>query len=281
MATLLDGKVIAAEIRRDLEVSIASLRKLGVIPKLVMILLGEDSASERYVKSKAKMASSLGMEAKVHRLPTTVSESELLAEILTLNESDDVDGILVQLPLPDGIHADGILAAVRPDKDVDGFHPYSVGRYASGRPLVWPCTAAGIVEILDRRNIVIEGKTAVVIGRSQLVGWPTAQFLLQRNATVIQCHSRTPRLMEFTQQADILVSAVGQAGLISSRHIKPGCTIIDVGMNRIDGRLVGDVDFSDVVDKVAAITPVPGGVGPLTVTMLMHNTVHLAALRRA
>lgn len=280
MATILDGKAVAEEIRSDVRAQVANLSTVGIKPCLAMVLVGDDAASESYVRAKTKTAAALNMETIVKRFGSGVSESELLQEIDLLNSANEVDGILVQLPLPVHLNSEKIIAAVNPAKDVDGFHPYNVGRYALGSPLIWPCTPSGILELLQRRSIAVEGQTAVVIGRSQIVGWPMAQLLLRQNATVIQCHSKTRNLADFTRLADILVCAVGQPGVITARHVKAGSTVVDVGMNRVEGRLVGDVDFSDVVDKVAAITPVPGGVGPLTVTMLMSNTVRLTTVHR-
>ncbi|MFB5191152.1 bifunctional 5,10-methylenetetrahydrofolate dehydrogenase/5,10-methenyltetrahydrofolate cyclohydrolase [Alicyclobacillus fastidiosus] len=280
MARILDGKAIAAAVKQDLAMEIAQLRECGVQPKLVVVLVGDDAASASYVRSKERLARELGMEAEVIRLAADVSEVELLRQIELQNADDAVDALLVQLPLPDHIDTDRVLAAVDPNKDVDGFHPQNIGRYAMGSPLVWPCTTAGILEILVRSSVPLAGQTAVVVGRSRIVGWPTAQLLLAHNATVVQCHSRTKDLTEFTRQADILVVAAGQAGLIGVDDVREGAVVIDVGINRVDGRLVGDVDFDSVVAKAGAITPVPGGVGPLTVAMLMKNTVRLARLRR-
>lgn len=280
MGQLLDGKEIAAEIRNDLQEEIIALKRQGITPKLVVVLVGEDPASASYVRSKERMADKLGLVGEVRRFPDTVTEQRLLEELELLNADDEVDAILVQLPLPYHIDKERVLASVRPDKDVDGFHPMNVGRYASGLPLVWPCTPSGILQMLQRRNIEIAGRTAVVVGRSQIVGWPTAQLLLSRDATVIQCHRQTVGLSTYTRQADILVVAAGQPGLITADDVKEGAVVIDVGINRVDGKLVGDVDFHQVLPKAFAITPVPGGVGPLTVTMLMYNTVWLCYRRR-
>lgn len=280
MAKLLDGKAISEEIRSELRSRIADLASIGIKPGLAMVLVGEDAASNSYVRSKTRVATGIGIEAVVKHFPTDVSEDELLAEIHALNASAVVDAILVQLPLPEHLNVDKILEAVSPEKDVDGFHPYNVGRYISKSPLIWPCTPSGILEILQRSKIAIEGRTAVIVGRSKMVGSPVAQLMLRHNATVIQCHSKTVDLEKFTRLADILVSAVGQPHVITATHVKADSVVIDVGMNRVDGQLIGDVDFSAVSQKVAAITPVPGGVGPLTVTMLMYNTVHLTSIRR-
>ncbi|WAH39010.1 bifunctional 5,10-methylenetetrahydrofolate dehydrogenase/5,10-methenyltetrahydrofolate cyclohydrolase [Alicyclobacillus dauci] len=280
MPRVLDGKVIAEQVRENLKDRIENLRSIGIQPKLVVVLVGDDAASASYVRSKQRMADKLGMAGDVRFLPVTVTQGELIREVEQLNADPTVDGILVQFPLPSHIDTEAVLAAVDPDKDVDGFHPYNVGRYATGSPVIWPCTTAGIYEILKRSDISIAGKTAVIVGRSQIVGWPTGQLLLTHNATVIQCHSKTEDLRKFTLQADILVVAVGQAGLIGADDVRSGATVIDVGINRVDGRLVGDVDFESVQEKAGAITPVPGGVGPLTVTMLMHNTIELATRRR-
>ncbi|GMA60626.1 bifunctional methylenetetrahydrofolate dehydrogenase/methenyltetrahydrofolate cyclohydrolase [Alicyclobacillus fastidiosus] len=280
MARILDGKVIAAAVKQDLAMEIAQLREKEVQPKLVVVLVGDDAASASYVRSKERMARELGLEAEVIKLSADVSESELMRQIELQNADDSVDAVLVQLPLPEHIDTDWVLMGVDPTKDVDGFHPQNIGRYAIGSPLVWPCTTAGILEILERANAPVAGQTAVVVGRSRIVGWPTAQLLLAHNATVVQCHRQTRNLAEFTRQADILVVAAGQAGLIRADDVKAGAVVIDVGINRVDGHLVGDVDFDSVVQKAGAITPVPGGVGPLTVAMLMKNTVRLARIRR-
>lgn len=280
MARILDGKAIAANVRTGLKQDIDILKSQAIEPKLVVVLVGDNPASASYVRGKERMARELGIVAEVRRLPETVSEQTLIKEIEQLNADNQVDGILVQLPLPAHIQASHMLDIIHPDKDVDGFHPYNIGRYAGGSPLIWPCTPAGILTILQQSEIAIAGQTAVIVGRSQIVGWPTAQILLAQDATVIQCHSKTPNLAQFTTQGDILIVAVGKAGLIGAAEVKTGATVIDVGMNRVDGRLVGDVDYDAVVQKVDAITPVPGGVGPLTVTMLMKNTIQLAAARR-
>lgn len=280
MTLILDGKAIAAEVKDALRDELSRLEEHAVYPKLVVVLIGDNPASASYVRGKERMASELGITAVVERYPETVSQAEMMSRLAELNDDPSVDGILVQLPLPAHLDTNVILRTVHPDKDVDGFHPYNIGRYASAQSLVWPCTSAGILAMLERRNIEIGGKTAVVVGRSQIVGWPTAQLLLANHATVIQCHSRTADLRSFTRQADILVVAVGVPGLIGREDVKPGATVIDVGMNRVGGKLVGDVDFTSVAEVAGAITPVPGGVGPMTVIMLMYNTILLAKHRR-
>lgn len=280
MTQIMDGKKISQSIRLELANDVASLAERGIVPGLVVILVGGDKASATYVRSKERMAAGIGMRGSVIHLPEDVRESELLTAIRMCNEDDTVDAILVQLPLPPQIDSARVLTAIRPDKDVDGFHPFNVGQYATGHALVWPCTSAAILSILQYERVPIAGKTAVIVGRSQIVGWPTAQLLLAENATVIQCHRQTEDLRAFTRQADILVAAAGQAHLIGSDDVKEGAVVIDVGMNRLEGKLVGDVDFDAVVDRVSAITPVPGGVGPMTVTMLMYNTIRLCKQRR-
>lgn len=280
MTRVIDGKRIAQSIRLTLTDQVAVLSQQDIQPQLVVILVGNDKASASYVRSKERMAAEIGILGSVVTLPEDTLESVLLDLIQTYNEDDGVDAILVQLPLPKHIDAARVLTAIRPDKDVDGFHPFNVGQYATGRALVWPCTAAAILALLQQEKVQIAAKTAVIIGRSQIVGWPTAQLLLAQNATVIQCHRHTADVGHFTRQADILIAAAGQARLIGAGDVKEGAVVIDVGMNRLDGKLVGDVDYDAVFDKVSAITPVPGGVGPMTVTMLMHNTLRLCEKRR-
>ncbi|WP_206915399.1 bifunctional 5,10-methylenetetrahydrofolate dehydrogenase/5,10-methenyltetrahydrofolate cyclohydrolase [Alicyclobacillus suci] len=280
MARILDGKAIAKQVKEELRQRVSQLRETGLVPKLVVVLVGDDAASASYVRSKSRAAQDVGIDAEVIRMPANIAEDELICVLERLNKDNAVHAVLVQLPLPAHLDTDRILMHVHPAKDVDGFHPVNIGRYATGTPLLWPCTTAGILEILERSEISITGRTAVIVGRSRIVGWPTAQLLLAHNATVIQCHRRTVNLREYTRQADILVAAAGQPSLIGPDDVKVGATVIDVGINRVEGQLVGDVDFAAVEEKVGAITPVPGGVGPLTVAMLMKNTVHLAEIQK-
>lgn len=281
MGMILDGKAIAGEMRELVKRDLSQLSQHGITLKLVVVLVGDNAASATYVGSKERLAKEVGMESEVIRLPDNVSQEELLARVDSLNADKDVDGILVQLPLPKHIDENAVIERISPEKDVDGFHPVSVGRNVSGiQGAVWPCTPAGIMEMLRLKDIRVAGKHAVVVGRSNIVGKPMAMLLLQANATVSICHSRTKDLGEITRQADILVVAVGRANMITADHVKPGAVVIDVGMNRVDGKLTGDVDFESVEPVASAITPVPGGVGRLTVATLMVNTVALGTIRR-
>jgi len=281
MGMILDGKAIAGEIRDKAKAYMDKLLGQGIQLKLVVILVGEDPASTTYVRNKERLALEVGMASEVMRLPEETTQEGLLAAVDKLNSDETVDGILVQLPLPKHIDEKTVIERISPEKDVDGFHPVSVGRNFSGVPgAVWPCTPAGIMEMLRIKDISVEGKHAVVVGRSNIVGKPMAMLLLKSNATVTMCHSRTPDLAAVTRQADILVVAVGRAQMITAKHVKPGAVVIDVGMNRVDGKLTGDVDFDAVEPIASAITPVPGGVGRLTVATLMINTVTLGATRR-
>ena len=299
----LDGSRIAAEIREEVGATVAELAAHGVQPRLDVVLVGEDPASKVYVGSKAKTLVALGMESRTHDLPEETRQAELEALIDRLNTDSDVDGILVQLPLPDAINTAAILSRVEPSKDVDGLHPENVGLLQQGRPRMVPCTPAGVMEMLRREGIEIDGRRAVVVGRSDIVGKPMAMLLLHAHATVTICHSRTRDLAAVTRQADILVAAAGVRSLIGPEHVTDGAVVVDVGMHRVtdiatveqlfpgnakkiaafDKRgavLAGDVDFTSVAPKAGRITPVPGGVGPLTIAMLMANTVNAAKLRR-
>jgi methylenetetrahydrofolate dehydrogenase (NADP+)/methenyltetrahydrofolate cyclohydrolase len=303
MAKKLDGSRIAAEIREEVGAAVAALGEHGVIPRLDAVLVGEDPASMVYVGSKAKSLTALGMVSETHNLPETTRQAKLEALVDDLNADPGVDGILVQLPLPDTIDTASILRRVDPAKDVDGFHPENVGLLQQGRPRFVPCTPAGIMEMLRREEIEIAGRRAVVVGRSDIVGKPMAMLLLHAHATVTICHSRTRDLAAVTRQADILVAAVGVQSLIGPEHVADDAVVIDVGMHRVTDRetverlypgnekkiaafekrgavLTGDVDFTRVLPKTSRITPVPGGVGPLTIAMLMANTVAAAKLRR-
>jgi methylenetetrahydrofolate dehydrogenase (NADP+)/methenyltetrahydrofolate cyclohydrolase len=277
-ATLLDGKALGAKVREEVAVSVAELGHVG----LATVLVGDDPASHIYIDLKQKAAQQAGMEARDLKLPTDLSEDELLATIAELNADDSVDGLLVQLPLPDHIDENRVIEAISPAKDVDGIHPLNAGRLYLGRPTLVPGTPLGIMRMLDEYEIPLDGARAVVVGRSAIVGKPMAHLLLQRNATVTICHSRTQGLQRHTLDAEVLVAAVGRAHLISADMVMAGATVIDVGMNREEGsrRVLGDVDPS-AMDEAAYITPVPGGVGPMTIAMVLQNTVTAAQNRRA
>jgi methylenetetrahydrofolate dehydrogenase (NADP+)/methenyltetrahydrofolate cyclohydrolase len=289
-ARILDGKRTAKEVRAKLKERIARLAAAGRPPRLVVVLVGEDPASQVYVRNKNRSATKIGIEAETRELPATTSQAELEALIDTLGADPGVDGILVQLPLPAGLDAERVIRRLPPEKDVDGLHPINVGDLARGTPRFAPCTPAGVLEILARHDIPVRGKHVVIVGRSNLVGRPLASLLLLKgeggDATATVCHSRSERLPEIVRTADIVVAAVGRPDTITADMVKPGAVVVDVGMNRIDDpatesgtRLVGDVDFEGVKDVASWITPVPGGVGPMTVAMLLANTVQAAEAR--
>ncbi len=280
---ILDGKSLAEQIRAELKEQTASfVTETGVTPCLAVILVGNNSASEVYVRNKQLACEKVGVKSEMFRLSEDTPEAELLALIARLNADDAVHGILVQLPLPKQINEQKVLDAVNPLKDVDAFHSDNVGRISQGRPRFLPCTPYGIQELMSRNRIETAGRHAVIIGRSNIVGKPMALLLVQKgkggDATVTVCHSRTPDIPAITRQADILIVAIGQAKFVTADMVKPGATVIDVGMNRTEEGLVGDVDFHSVKEVAGAITPVPGGVGPLTVTMLLLNTLTAARL---
>lgn len=275
-AKVINGKEIAAQIRAELKSEVEKLAGKGIQPGLAVILVGDDPASHSYVKGKEKASIELGFYSEVHRLDANVPESEVLSLIDKFNRDPKIHGILVQLPLPGHISEKKVIQAIDPRKDVDGFHPQNVGNMYIGLPAFLPCTPHGILQMLKRSGVEISGKHAVVIGRSNIVGKPVAQLLLAENATVTICHSRTPDLASFAKQADILVVAVGRAGTVDAGMVKPGAVVIDVGVNRVDGKLVGDCKFEEVSRVAGMVTPVPGGVGPMTITMLMYNTVESA-----
>ncbi len=302
-ATILDGNKIRDQIKAELAEKIRELKTAGIIPGLAAVLVGENPASQIYVRSKVKTCESLGLYSEKITLPADTSEERLLALVDSLNHRDEIDGILIQLPLPSQIDSKRVLEAVDPAKDVDGFHPINVGRLVAGTPGLVPCTPAGIIEILLRSQIPIKGARAVVVGRSDIVGKPVAMLLLHQHATLTVCHSRTRDLPGVAREGDILVAAMGKPGYVTGDFIKPGATVIDVGINRLTtpeeikriyhdpsgplkdlaakgSVLVGDVQPEDVKEKAGAYTPVPGGVGPLTIAMLMSNTVRAARLRR-
>ena len=272
--TFIDGKALAAKMQAALAEKTAQLKaEKGLIPGLVVILVGENPASQVYVRNKERSALAAGFKSEVVRVPDTISEKELLALIERYNQDSEWHGILVQLPLPVHISEEKVLLAIDPDKDVDGFHPTNMGKFWSGHPVMIPSTPAGIMEMFKEYQIELEGKTAVVIGRSNIVGKPMAQLLLDANATVTIAHSRTKNLPELARQADILVVAIGRGHFVTKEFVKPGAVVIDVGMNRdANGKLIGDVQYDEVAEVASYITPVPGGVGPMTITMLMEQT---------
>ncbi len=279
MAVIIDGKKVAKEILQNLADETVFM---SPAPGLAVIIVGDDPASKIYVSSKKKKASELGFNSIVVELPESVSQSELLAKIEELNDDEKINAILVQMPLPKHLDKNTIIEKINPIKDVDCFHPYNVGKIATGdKPYVYPCTPKGIIRLLEYYDIAVEGKHAVVIGRSNIVGRPMAQMLLNMNATVTICHSRTKNLADITRTADILICAAGKANLVTSDMVKDGVVVVDVGMNRnSSGKLCGDVDFSAVEKKASYITPVPGGVGPMTICSLMVNTVDLHKIQK-
>lgn len=277
MPLLIDGKKISTEIKDELKVTVEELKKQGVETCLAVIQVGDDPASSIYVRNKKRACAYVGIESLSYELPEETTEDQLVKLVKELNENDNVHGILVQLPLPKHINADTIIRTISPDKDVDGFHPESVGRLCIGEPGFVSCTPAGIIQLLKRSGIEIEGKECVVVGRSNIVGKPMSILLLRENGTVTITHSRTKDLKEVTGRADILVVAIGKPKFITADYVKEGAVVIDVGMHRNEeNKLCGDVDFDDIKDKVSAITPVPGGVGPMTIAMLMYNCVEAA-----
>ena len=276
-AQLIDGKAVAKVLEAEVA---AAISRLGFRPGLVAVRVGNDPASEVYVRNKARKARELGLEGTELVFPGTLSEAELLAEVARLNADDAVDGILVQIPLPKQIDPKKVIEAIDPAKDVDGFHPVNVGLLHLGRPALVPCTPSGIIRLIESTGQSIEGKRAVVIGRSDIVGKPVAALLLNRNATVTVCHSRTRDLGGVAREAEILIAAIGKPRFVTAEMIRPGAIVIDVGINRVDGKLAGDVDFEAAREVAGRITPVPGGVGPMTIAVLMSNTVAAAARRR-
>ncbi len=276
-AQKIDGKQIAALIREEMANEVRGLNEQGVVPGLAVVIVGEDPASHVYVNAKEKACQQLGIYSEVHRMSADASEAELLAKVEALNADQAIHGILVQLPLPKHLNEKAVIDAIRVDKDVDGFHPQSVGNLSIGDDSLLPCTPAGVIELIKRSGVSIAGKHAVVIGRSNIVGKPVAMLLLRENATVTICHSKTDNMEEIAKQADILVVAIGKPEAIDSRYVKPGAIVIDVGVNRMEDRkLKGDVNYESCLEKASHITPVPGGVGPMTITMLMRNTVTAA-----
>ena len=275
-AQMLDGKAMSAELREELALRVQRLKGKGVTPGLAVILVGDDPASQIYVKNKELGCQQVGIHSVTIRLPETASQAELEAQIDKLNADASIHGILVQLPLPQGLDEAAALARILPEKDVDGFHLLNAGKLFTGQQGVVACTPKGAMEMLHRTGIDLSGKEAVVVGRSNIVGKPMAMLLLQENATVTICHSRTANLAEHTRRADVLVAAVGKPRFITADMVKPGAIVIDVGINRVDGKVVGDVDFDAVREVAAWITPVPGGVGRMTITMLLANAIEAA-----
>jgi methylenetetrahydrofolate dehydrogenase (NADP+)/methenyltetrahydrofolate cyclohydrolase len=286
-ARIIDGKQVAAEMRAELKAEVARLKEQGIVPGLGVILVGEDPASKSYVTAKERACEEIGIYSDDHRLDASISQQELMALVETMNHDPKINGILVQLPLPGGLNESDVLLAIDPAKDVDGFHPVSVGKMVVGEKAFLPCTPHGIIQLLIRSGVKIEGAEVVIVGRSNIVGKPLANMLIQKNdmgnATVTVCHTRTKHLSSHTKRADILIAAAGRPNTITADMVKDDVVVIDVGVNRVEDatkkrgyRLVGDVDFEAVKEKASLITPVPGGVGPMTITMLLYNTVESA-----
>ena len=276
-AEIINGKELAQHLKDNMKEEVFELSKHGITPHLTVVLVGDDPASQSYVRGKKKASAETGISSEIIELPDTTSEKKLLDIIEDLNNNDTVHGILVQLPLPEHIAEQKVIEQINPEKDVDGFHPINIGRMMAGKDTFLPCTPFGIVTMLKSKNIPIAGQHVVIIGRSNIVGKPVGQLLLNENATVTYCHSKTKDLKEFTKMADILIVAVGKPNSIGADFIKPGAAIIDVGINRMeDGSLTGDVDFAEAKEIASYITPVPKGVGPMTITMLLQNTIKAA-----
>lgn len=274
---LLNGKELAQKLQQEMTQEVTELKEKGLQPGLAVILVGEDPASQVYVRNKERAANNIGMYSVVYRLPETTSEADLIAKIEELNHDDKVHGILVQLPLPKHINEDLVLDTIDPAKDVDGFHPMNLGNLFAGKPTMIPCTPAGIMELIKLSGLDLAGKNAVIIGRSNIVGKPMAHLLLQANATVTICHSKTKDLPKVAKQADVLVVAIGRTNFVTADFVKEGAVVIDVGINRDENnKLTGDVKFDEVAPLTSYITPVPGGVGPMTITMLMRQTIDAA-----
>ncbi|MCM3674166.1 bifunctional methylenetetrahydrofolate dehydrogenase/methenyltetrahydrofolate cyclohydrolase FolD [Peribacillus simplex] len=276
-AQIINGKEIAESVKQEISKEVQQLREKNVVPGLAVILVGDNQASQTYVRNKQKACEDLGMHSVLIKKPAELSQEELIQSIAELNQDDSIHGILVQLPLPGHIQEKAIIEAISPEKDVDGFHPINIGRMMTGQDTFLPCTPYGVMVMLEYIDYDLEGKHVVIVGRSNIVGKPAGQLFLNANATVTYCHSRTKDLAYYTKQADVVVAAVGKRDTITSDHIKEGAVVIDVGMNRNDeGKLCGDVAFDEVKNKASYITPVPKGVGPMTITMLMKNTVKSA-----
>lgn len=276
MAKILDGKLMVEDLTKDQTRRVAELAAKGVIPGLAVVLVGEDPASQIYVRNKGIACETVGMHSKTIRLPQSASQDEVIAAVDELNADDSIHGILVQLPLPGHLDEAAVLARILPQKDVDGFHISNAGKLFSGQAGVVPCTPKGIIHMLKQGGVELTGKDAVVIGRSNIVGKPAAMLLLNENCTVTICHSRTQNLKEHCRRADILVAAIGKPRFVTADMVKPGAAVVDVGINRVDGKVVGDVDYEAVSEVAGYITPVPGGVGKLTISMLIENTLEAA-----
>ena len=286
-AQIIDGKQVAADMREELKAQVAELKKKGIVPGLGVVLVGEDPASKSYVTAKERACEEIGIYSDDNRLDANTSQEELLALVRKMNEDPRINGILVQLPLPDGLKESEVLLAIDPAKDVDGFHPMNVGKMVVGEKAFLPCTPHGVIQLLIRSGVTLKGAEVVIVGRSNIVGKPLANMLIQKNdkgnATVTVCHTRTKNLAAHTKRADIVIAAAGKPNTVTADMVKDGAVVIDVGVNRVEDatkkkgyRLVGDVDFEAVKEKASLITPVPGGVGPMTITMLLYNTVESA-----
>lgn len=276
MSTIINGKELAKHIREGLKEEVTELKNAEIYPKLAVIMVGDDPASKVYVKNKSKACEDVGIEYEEHLLSSKTTREELLELIEKLNNDETVHGILVQSPLPEGLDANEAFRTISPKKDVDGFHPINVGKLSLNQDCFVSCTPYGIIKMLEHYNIPVEGVNTVVIGRSNIVGKPLAKCLLNKNATVTVCHSKTKNLEEITKQADILIAAIGKPKFVTANMVKQGATVIDVGINRTEEGLIGDTDFENIKEKAAYITPVPGGVGPMTIAMLMSNVVKAA-----
>ncbi|WP_026906649.1 bifunctional methylenetetrahydrofolate dehydrogenase/methenyltetrahydrofolate cyclohydrolase FolD [Paucisalibacillus globulus] len=277
VAEVINGKELSAEMKKQMRYEVENLLTQQIIPHLTVVLVGNNPASMSYVNGKKRASEEVGIQSEIIELPDSISENELLKIIHQLNQNKAVHGILVQLPLPKQINVQHIIESIDPKKDVDGFHPINIGRMMTGQDTFLPCTPYGIIKMLQSKNITIEGKHVVILGRSNIVGKPVGQLLLNENATVTYCHSKTKNLQEITKQADILVVAIGRPNVINKEYIKNGAVVIDVGINRLEnGILTGDVDFDSAKEVASYITPVPRGVGPMTITMLLHNTIKAA-----
>jgi len=286
-AQIIDGKQVAADMRAELKAEVAELKKKGIVPGLGVVLVGEDPASKSYVTAKERACEDIGIYSDDNRLDAKTSQKELMALVEKMNKDPKINGILVQLPLPDGLNESEVLLAIDPAKDVDGFHPMNVGKMVVGEKAFLPCTPHGVIQLLIRSGVTIKGAEVVVVGRSNIVGKPVANMLIQKketgNATVTVCHTRTKDLASHVRRADIIIAAAGRPNTVTADMVKDGAVVIDVGVNRVEDatkkkgyRLVGDVDFEAVKEKASLITPVPGGVGPMTITMLLYNTVESA-----
>src|SRR5699024_7653436 len=277
VAEIINGKELSSELKLNMKEKVSDLKKNKIVPHLTVILVGDNPASKSYVNGKKKACAETGISSDIIEMADSISEEKLLSTINKLNQDQSVHGILVQLPLPDHINEQHIIEAIDPKKDVDGFHPVNIGKMMTGADTFLPCTPFGIVTMLKSKDINISGQHVVIIGRSNIVGKPVGQLLLNENATVTYCHSKTEDLRSFTTNADILIVAIGKANVLTEEYLKPGAVVIDVGINRLDnGRLTGDVDFENVKNKASFITPVPKGVGPMTITMLLQNTIKAA-----